>query len=120
MPPSNPTHNSRNKSRVDPSAKNNNIDMVDTYLDWMAQGLPTLSNSLHKIPKHIEKLLSKFDPDKKTNVEDHIDEFYMHLRMLEVHFDNVICRIFQYTLEGRASVWYNSLPGQFNQKLEGV
>jgi len=48
----------------------------------------------------IRKLISKFDPDKKTKVGDHIDDFYMHFKMLEVWYDDVACRIFPFTLEG--------------------
>ncbi|MCY6488110.1 hypothetical protein, partial [Actinobacillus pleuropneumoniae] len=59
--------------------------------------------------KHPEKLLSKFDLDKKTESYDHIGNFYMHLQMLEVCFDDVAYILFPYTLEGRASVWYHSL-----------
>lgn len=55
-------------------------------------------------------LLSNFDPDKKTKVEDHIDDFYMHFRMLEVQFDDISCILFLYTLEGRASIWYHNFP----------
>jgi len=58
--------------------------MVDQGLDWMAQGPLSLLDNLHCIPKHLEKLLSKFGLDKKTKVEDHVDDFYMSLRMLEV------------------------------------
>lgn len=52
-------------------------------LGWMAQGTLSLLDNIHDIPKHIEKLLSNFVPEHNTKVEDHIDDFYMHLRMLE-------------------------------------
>lgn len=88
--------------------------MADEELDWMAQGPLSLLRNLHHMPKHIEKMLSNFNPDKKTKDEDHTDDFYMYLVMLHVHFDDVSCRHFLYTLEGRASIWYHSLPAQFN------
>ena len=53
--------------------------MVDQDLDQMAQGPLTLLDNLHRMPKYLKKLLSKFDHDKKTKEEDHIDDFYMHL-----------------------------------------
>ena len=49
--------------------------MANENLDWMAQGPHDLLDNLHSIPKHLEKVLSKFDPNKKTKDEDHIDDF---------------------------------------------
>lgn len=69
-------------------------DMVDQDLDWMAQEPLTLLESLHRMLRHSEKLLSKFDPDNKTKAKHHINDFYIHLRMLEVWYDDVACRIF--------------------------
>lgn len=88
-------------------------DIANQKLDWMAKGPLTLSCNLHKIPKYLEKLLSKFDPYKKIKVEDHIDDFYMHLRMLQVRYVVVSCNIFPFTLEGRVETWYHSLPINF-------
>ena len=64
---------------------------------------------MHHLPKYLEKFLIEYDPNKKAKVEDHIDEFYLYLRMLEVCFDDVSCRIVPYALEGRTSSWYHSL-----------
>ena len=49
--------------------------MMDQDLDLMVQGPLSLSYNLHKMPKLPQKLLSKFDPNKNTEVEDHIDDF---------------------------------------------
>lgn len=84
--------------------------MVDQDLDWMSHGPLSLLDNLHRMPKHLEKLLSKFDPDKKVKVDDHLDDLYMHLRMLYVQYDDVDCRLFPFNLEGKASVWYHSMP----------
>jgi len=78
--------------------------MVDQDLDWMAQGPLALLENIHRMPKHLEKLLSKIDPDKKTKIEDHLDDFYMHLQILEVRYDAVACRLFPFNLEGRTIV----------------
>lgn len=85
-------------------------DMVDQDLDSIAQQPLSLLDNLHKMPRHLENLLSKFDPDKKTKEEYYIDNFYMHIQMLEVKYDDVSCRIFSFTLEGIAIAWYHSLP----------
>lgn len=84
--------------------------MVDQDLDWMAQGPIYLLNNLHKMPRHPKNLLSKFYPDKKTKVEDHIDDLYMHLWILKVQYNDVACRIFPFPLEGRGAAWYHSIP----------
>jgi len=83
--------------------------MANEQLDWMAQWLLDHPGNLYYMPKHPEKFLSNFDPNKKTKVEDHIDDFYMHLQMLEVHFYDITCRHIPYTLEGRALLWYHNL-----------
>lgn len=83
--------------------------MASVDLDWIAQGPLALPNNLDKMPKDLEKLLLKFDLEKKTKFEDHIDDFYMHLQILKVCLDNVSCRLYQYTLEGRLFLWDNNL-----------
>ena len=39
-------------------------DMDDQDMDWIAQELLALPDNLHGMSIHLEKLLSKFDPDK--------------------------------------------------------
>ncbi len=76
------------------------------YLDLMAQGPLALPKNLHKMPRHLENLLSKFDLNKKTKAEDHIDDFYMHLSMLEVRYDDISCILFPYIFKGRVATWH--------------
>jgi len=59
--------------------ENNYENMEDQDLDWMSQGPLTLPGILHKMPRHLEKLLMKYDLDKSINAEDHLDNFYLHL-----------------------------------------
>lgn len=49
--------------------------MVDQDMDWMNDDLLEFPCVLHNIPKHVEKLLTKYDPNKTVNVEDHLDKF---------------------------------------------
>lgn len=74
----------------------------------MTQGPLALPSVLHKMPRHTEKLLTKYDPHKKAKVEYHLDTFYLHLQALEVRYNDVECRLFPCTLDGRASVWYHN------------
>jgi len=52
----------------------------------------------------------KFNPDIMVKVEDHLDNFYLHLQTLEVLYDDVACRLLPCTLVGHAVAWYHSLP----------
>ena len=75
--------------------------MMKKWIGWTIEPIYLPSNC-HHLPKHPEKLFRKYDPYKKAKVEDHIDDFYLHLRMLEVCYDYFSCRLFPSTLEGRA------------------
>jgi len=96
-------------SNSDKAEEHKEENMSDQYLDWMAQGPLGLMGNLHKIPRHPKNILSKYNLEKKTKAEDHLVDFYMYLRMLEVRYDDVACKIFPYTLEDRISMWYRSL-----------
>lgn len=74
---------------------------------------------LHKMPRHPEKLLTKYDPKKAAKEEDHLDNVYLHLQMLEVHYDDVACRIFPCTLDGR-SCMVSKYSFELIQELEGA
>jgi len=85
-------------------------NMADQKLEWMTQGPLALHGDFHKIPRHAEKLLMKYNLDRAVKVEDHLNTLYLHLWTLEVHYDDVACRLFPYTLNGRVVVWYHNFP----------
>jgi hypothetical protein len=64
---------------------------------------------VHDMPKHHEKFLPKFDPDGKDFVEDHIKKFMLVVRLMNVQHEDVVCILFPYTFENRASTWFFSL-----------
>ena len=78
--------------------------MCDQDLDWMTQGLLALLGMLQNMPKHSEKLLMNYDPEKILKDEDHFDNFYLHLQTLEVCHDDVACIILPCSLDGREVV----------------
>ena len=84
--------------------------MPDQNMEWMTQYPLALHGTLHKIPRHVEKLLMKYDPDRAMKEGEHLDTFYLHLQTLEVRYDDVACRVFPCTLDGRVVVWYHNLP----------
>ena len=68
-----------------------------------------LAAPLHDLPKHPERVLPKFDPRKGVSAEYHLKSFYLALNLLNVEYEDVVCRIFPYTFEPKASSWYFSL-----------
>lgn len=79
-------------------------------LAWMAQSPLGLCYPLHDMPRHPEKHLPKFDPEKGMLAEDHISNFYLALQIMRVQSDDVACQIIPHTLENKATTWYFSLP----------
>lgn len=45
------------------------------------------------LPKHPEKLLPKYDPDKKEPPEDPIKKFMLTIRLMAVQHEDVVCSI---------------------------
>ena len=76
---------------------------------WLATDAVAVPRIIHPLPKHTEKLLPKFDPDNDVSPEDHIKQFMIFLRLLDVHHEYVVCRLFPYTFVGQASTWFFSL-----------
>ena len=68
-----------------------------------------LVSSLHDSPKNPERVLPKFDPEKGVSTKDHLKSFYLTLNLLNIEHEDVLCRLFPYTFEPRASSWYFSL-----------
>ena len=63
----------------------------------------------HPLPKHPEKILPKFDLENDVLPEDDIKHFILSLRLMNVDHEDVVCRLFPYTLVGKASMWFFSL-----------
>ena len=78
-------------------------------MPWLAQDAVAVPGVQHPLPKHLKKLLPKFNPELKEPAEDHVNKFMLAVRLLDVEHEDVVCRIFPYTFEGKASTWYFSL-----------
>ena len=63
----------------------------------------------HALPKNAERVLPKFDLEQGDIVDNHIHSFFLVVRMLGVADEDVVCRLFPFTLIGVASTWYFSL-----------
>ena len=64
---------------------------------------------MHDCPKHLDRVLPKFDPRRGISIEDHLKSFYLALEILKVEHEDVVCIIFPYTFEPKASSWFFSL-----------
>jgi hypothetical protein len=80
---------------------------------WLAMGVVVVPGAQHPLPKHPERLLPKFDPNNDIIPEDHIKQFMLSLRLLDVQHEYVVCRLFPYSFVGQASTWFFSLAARF-------
>ena len=73
---------------------------------WLAADAIAIPGAQHPLPKHPKKLLPKFDPDNDVTLEDHIKQFMLSLRLMDVQHKDVVCRLFLYTFVSKASTWF--------------
>ena len=76
---------------------------------WRAKMPLNVAAPLHDLPKYLERVLPKFDPRKGISIEDHMKSFYVTLSLLNVEHEDIVCKLFPYTFDPRASSWYFSL-----------
>ena len=76
---------------------------------WIFVDAISIHGSQHPLPKHSKKLLPIFDPNNYVLPEDHIKQFMLYLTLLNVEHGDVVCKLFPYTLQGKASTWFSIL-----------
>ena len=67
----------------------------------------------HMFLKNPEKWLPKVNPNDKILVEEHIKSFMQAIRLRNVIHEDVVCRLFPFTFERKASTWYFVLDASF-------
>ena len=77
---------------------------------WSSPGAVNVPAPLHQLPDSPEKWLPKFNPDTGTPAEEHINNFMLSVNLKGVTQEDVVARLFPYTLQGSARSWYFSLP----------
>jgi len=77
---------------------------------WTRSGAVNMPAPLHALPDAPEKWLPKFNPDDGTQAEEHINNFMLAVNLKGVTEQDVVVRLFPYTLQGSAGSWYFSLP----------
>ena len=83
--------------------------LPNPQLPWLRTTTITMPGIQHPLPKHSDKLLPKFNPDNKEPAEVHVDKFMLVVRTMNVQHEDVVCRLFPLTFEGKASTWSFSL-----------
>ena len=79
---------------------------------WLVTDAIAILGAQHQLPKHPEKILPKFDLDNDVTPEDHIKQFMLSLKLMDVQHDDVVFRLFPYTFGGQASTWFFSLSAR--------
>ena len=80
---------------------------------WLATDSIAVPGAQHPLPKHPEKILPKFDPGSNVTPEDHIKQFMLSLRLMDVQHEDVVCILFPYTFLGQPSTWFFNLAAGF-------
>jgi len=61
-------------------------------------------------PLHPERWLPKFNPDYGLPAEENLHNYMLAINLNEVDEEDVVVRLFPYTLTGSTRSWYFSLP----------
>ena len=77
---------------------------------WNNPGVVLMLSPLSQIPAHPEKWLPKFNPEAGMLEEEHINNFMLSINLNGVTNEDVVVRLFPYTLQGTTGPWYFSLP----------
>ncbi|CAF1475518.1 unnamed protein product [Adineta steineri] len=56
---------------------------------WLAVDTIAVLGAQHPLPKHPKNLLPKFDPDNDVTPEDHIKQFMLSLRLMDMQHEDV-------------------------------
>ena len=86
-----------------------NMSANQPWLTINGLAIPVPQNPL---PKHLEKILPKFDPDKDILPKYHIKQFMLTLNLTNVQHEYVVCKLFCFTFEGKASSWFFRLTSR--------
>ena len=89
------------------SSQNSNPIMANQ--PWMNPGVVLIANP-NPLPDHLEKWLPKYNLDDGLPDEEHINNFMLAMNLNGVAHEDIVARLFPYTLQGYAISWYFSLP----------
>jgi hypothetical protein len=79
---------------------------------WLSKSMPHVDEW--------QECLPKFKEDKDDSPTEHLLEFHEHMHQMNIHHEDVLMKLFMYTLEGDAHEWYWSLSPSSISFLERV
>ena len=66
---------------------------------WLTINAIFIPGTSHPLPKNLEKFLPKYDPDDGVLPEYHVKQFMISLSLLNVEYEDVVCRLFPHTFK---------------------
>jgi hypothetical protein len=85
---------------------------MEGYKPWLTIDAIPIPDPTHPLPKKAQKFLPKYDHDDDVSSKHHIKQFMDALNLMNVEHEDVICRLFPHTLQGKATKWFfNLAPG---------
>jgi hypothetical protein len=112
-PPEPPKTNPTCTNPPSPKPNFNFLATTAANRPWLVVDVIAVPGMQHPLPKHLEKLLAKFDPNNDVTLEDHIKQFMLSLRLMDVQDEDVVFRLFPYTFVAQASTWFFNLAAGF-------
>ena len=70
---------------------------------WIAINALAILGPQNPSPKNRDKLFPKFDLDDDILPENHINKFMLAMNIMNAQHEDVACRLFYFTLQGKAS-----------------
>lgn len=80
-----------------------------TQQPWLSASAVNVLGAQHDMPKHLEIFIPKYNPEGPISPEEHINQLMLSLKFVGFQHEDVVCRIFPYTFDGKTSTWYFSL-----------
>ena len=77
---------------------------------WANLGAVNMRAPLSKLLDHLDKWLSRFNPDNGLSAEEHINNFMFSINLNRVTKEDAIIISFSYNLQGEVGSWYFLLP----------
>ena len=82
---------------------------METYKPWLNKYVISIPGPTHPFPKKPQKFFPKYDPNDDVLPEYHIKQLMNDLKLMNVEHEDVVCRLFPITLEGKATKWFFNL-----------
>ena len=77
---------------------------------WESNNAPSLQGPLHELTRKAVDLLSKFDGEWNASANEHIKKHESIICLLNVVYEDVVCRLFPITFKGKDFCWFNVFP----------